>query len=101
MNTSVLTNALAEKIDFDKDNIWIALTDGRKISVPLAYFPRLLNATKIQRESYIISGGGTGLHWDEIDEDISVENLILGIGDRTNPDTRKTQEYLTSQSGVK
>ena len=101
MNTSVLTNALAEKIDFDKDNIWIALTDGRKISVPLAYFPRLLNATKIQRESYIISGGGTGLHWDEIDEDISVENLILGIGDRTNPDTRKTKEYLTSQSGVK
>ena len=101
MNTLVLTNALAEKIDFDKDNIWIALTDGRKLSVPLAYFPRLLNATKIQRESYIISGGGTGLHWDEIDEDISVENLILGIGDRTNTDTRKTQEYLTSQSGVK
>jgi len=87
MNTLVLTNALAEKIDFDKDNMRVALTDGREISIPLAYFPRLLNATKSQRESYIISGGGTGLHWDEIDEDISVENLILGVGDRTNPST--------------
>ncbi len=85
MNTLVLTNALAEKIDFDKDNMRVALTDGREISIPLAYFPRLLNATKSQRESYLISGGGSGLHWDEIDEDISVENLILGIGDRTNP----------------
>ncbi len=87
MNTLVLVNALAEKIDFDQDNISVSLKDGRKISVPIAYFPRLLNATKSQRESYLISGGGTGLHWEEIDEDISVENLILGIGDRTNPST--------------
>lgn len=102
MNTLVLTNALAEKIDFDRDNMWVGLTDGRKLGVPLAYFPRLLNATKSQRESYIISGGGTGLHWDEIDEDISVENLILGIGDRTNPSTRKTQENQTpNQPDVK
>jgi hypothetical protein len=53
------------------------------LGVPLAYFPRLLNATPTQREHYEISGGGSGLHWDEINEDISVENLLLGIGDRT------------------
>ena len=57
--------------------------DGRKLGVPLAYFPRLLNATPTHREHYEISGGGSGLHWDEINEDISVENLLLGIGDRT------------------
>ncbi|MCX7014500.1 MAG: DUF2442 domain-containing protein [Candidatus Sumerlaeota bacterium] len=53
------------------------------MGVPLAYFPRLLRATPVQRAQYIISGGGTGLHWDELDEDISVPALLLGIGDRT------------------
>jgi hypothetical protein len=53
------------------------------LGVPLAYFPRLLNAQAAQREQYEISGGGSGLHWDHLDEDISVENLLLGIGDRT------------------
>jgi hypothetical protein len=77
--------ALARKITFDFDTMWIELADGRKLGVPLAYFPRLLNATPDQRESYEISGGGTGLHWDEIDEDISVEYLLLGITDRTHP----------------
>jgi hypothetical protein len=54
------------------------------MSVPLAYFPRLLNATPAQREKFILSGNGVGIHWDELDEDISVENLILGIGDLTS-----------------
>jgi hypothetical protein len=57
--------------------------DGRMLSVPLAYFPRLLHASPDQREKYEISGGGTGIHWDELDEDISVEGLLLGVGDRT------------------
>ena len=81
---NILVNeSLANKIDFDKDSIKIGFTDGRILIVPLAYFPRLLNATESQRNSYIISGGGTGLHWDDIDEDISVENLLLGFGDTT------------------
>jgi hypothetical protein len=80
-----LNKALARKITFDFDTMWIELADGRKLGVPLAYFPRLLEATPEQRESYEISGGGTGLHWDEIDEDISVEYLLLGITDRTLP----------------
>lgn len=76
-------NPLAEKLSFDADNMWVELRDGRKLSVPLAYFPRLLGAEKKQLENYIISGGGSGLHWDELDEDISVKSLLLGIGDRT------------------
>jgi hypothetical protein len=78
----------AKKVTFDTDNMWVELTDGRLLGVPLAYFPRLLNAAQAQRYDYIISGGGTGLHWDELDEDISVKALLLGIGDRTQP-TRK------------
>lgn len=82
MNTLVV-EPLAKVVTFDLNNIWVALADGREIGIPLAYFPRLLNATKEQREKYEISGGGTGLHWDEINEDISVKALLMGIGDRT------------------
>ena len=81
---STLTfEARASKIWFDNDNIWLNLSDGRQLSVPLAYFPRLHKATEQQRENYELSGGGTGLHWDEIDEDISVPNLLIGIYDRS------------------
>lgn len=80
MNT--LTNdAKALKIWFDESNLWILLHDGRQLSVPLVYFPRLSNARKEQLENYEISGGGSGLHWDELDEDISVSGLLKGHGD--------------------
>jgi hypothetical protein len=75
----------AKRVFFDADNMWVELADGRQLGVPLAYFPRLLNATQTQRACYVISGGGAGLHWDELDEDISVKFLLLGIGDRTRP----------------
>lgn len=77
-------SSLAKSVCFDDDMIWVDLVDGRKIGVPLAYFPRLLNAKPAQLIRFEISGGGTGLHWDELDEDISVEYLLLGIGDRTH-----------------
>jgi len=81
---SILTyKPLAKSIEFDSDMMWLELIDGRKLGIPLAYFPRLLGATPQQCQQYEISGGGSGLHWDEIDEDINVENLLLGIGDRT------------------
>ena len=82
---SFQTKALARKLSFDFDTMWIELADGRKLGVPLAYFLRLLDAAPEQREAYEISGGGTSLHWDEIDEDISVEYLLLGKTDRTRP----------------
>ena len=76
-------NTLAKTVNFDLEFMWVDLSDGRRLGVPLAYFPRLLHATPEQRGRYEISGGGSGLHWDEIDEDISVEGLLLGIGDQT------------------
>lgn len=82
MNT-LATKAIATDVSFDSDNMWVQLADGRKLGVPLVYFPRLLHATPTQRKNYIISGGGAGLHWEDIDEDICVKSLIMGIGDRT------------------
>lgn len=88
MNISVL-KPLASFISFDEDFMTIEFRDGRKLSVPLAYFPRLLYATDTQRQAYEISGGGVGLHWDDLDEDISVEHLLMGMVDRTATPTMK------------
>jgi len=82
MNTLV-SDPVATGIRFDAETMWVSLADGRQLGVPLAYFPRLLNAKPAQRETYTVSGGGTGLHWDELDEDISVPALLAGVGDRT------------------
>ena len=65
-------------VEFTEDELSVALMDGRKISVPLAWFPRLLNATVAQRSHWKISGGGYGIHWPEIDEDLSTEGLLRG-----------------------
>jgi Protein of unknown function (DUF2442) len=83
---------LAKKVSFDSNNLWVELKDGRKIGVPLAYFPRLKNASPVQRRKYSISGGGIGLHWDGLDEDISVPALLRGQVDRTLSRTRQTKK---------
>lgn len=81
--STLAVEAKATAVWFDEENLWVRLADGRSLSVPLTYFPRLLNAPIEARERCVVSGGGTGLHWDEIDEDISVAGLLLGVGDRT------------------
>ena len=73
----------ATKLTFDENSFSVFLADGRILNVPLAFFPRLLHADPRQREHYEFSGGGTGIHWDDLVEDISVEGLLLGGGDRT------------------
>lgn len=74
-------STLAKSLRFDESMLWVGLADGRQLGVPLAYFPRLLNATPEQRLDFVISGGGVGLHWDALDEDISVDGLLAGHGD--------------------
>ena len=81
--STLAARALSSQIRFDSDNMWVVLADGRQLAVPLAYFPRLLKANPEQRMSYIITGGGMGLHWDELDEDICVESLLAGVYDQT------------------
>ncbi len=74
----VPTEALAQKVEFDDDMMHVALTDGRVVSVPLVWFPRLSAATPEQRARCQIGAGGRGLHWDELDEDLSVAGLMAG-----------------------
>ena len=71
----------ATAVRFDEHSMWVDLSDGRTIGVPLAWFPRLLRATPAERERVWISR--VGLHWEEIDEDISVAGLLTGRGDMT------------------
>jgi Protein of unknown function (DUF2442) len=71
-----------ESVRFDDDSMWVSLSDGRVLSVPLAWFPRLLNASAAQRSQVELSR--TGLHWEAIDEDVSVQGLLAGRGDMTS-----------------
>lgn len=65
-------------VKFSKDTLSVALRDGRTITVPLAWYPRLLNATLAERKNWHIAGAGYGIHWPDIDEDLSTEGLLRG-----------------------
>lgn len=71
----------ATEIKFDDDTMWVSLDDGRTLGVPLAWFPRLLFASAEQRQKFEMSPGG--IHWDTLDEDISIAGLLEGRGDRS------------------
>lgn len=75
------TSAQATRVTFDEDQMWVALDDGRTIGVPLAWYPRLLNGSPADRNQVWITP--SGLHWDELDEDISISGLLAGRGDMT------------------
>lgn len=81
--STLVSEVRAVKVWFDDDNIWLGLEDGRQVSTPLAFYPRLLNATKEQRENYEFIGPGIGIHWEDLDEDLSVEGIVLGRKDRS------------------
>ena len=65
-------------VKFDEDTLSARLADGRIISVPLVWFPRLLHATPEQRAKWVLSGAGYGIHWPDLDEDLSSEGLLRG-----------------------
>lgn len=75
----VPATALAKSLDFDDLMMHVLFTDGRTLGVPLAWFPLLRDATPEQRRRYEIGGGGIGLHWPELDEDISIAGLMAGV----------------------
>ena len=74
----VPTSALAKSLEFDNEMMRVSLIDGRVLSVPLQWFPTLHQASPEQRERYEIGGGGVGLHWPDLDEDLSVAGLLAG-----------------------
>ena len=69
-------NALAQSVSFSGEQMQIQLQDGRGLIVPLAWFPVLLRATDAQRYDWRLIGGGLGIHWEALDEDISVPRLL-------------------------
>jgi hypothetical protein len=71
-------DVFAESVHFSADSLTVRLDDGRLLSVPLAWYPRLLDGTKAERENYELIGEGEGIHWPKLDEDISVEGLLAG-----------------------
>lgn len=66
----------AVDVTFSEDSLIVTLADGRSVSAPLEWFPRLLHATVKQRKNWRLIGGGVGIHWEDVDEDISVRSLL-------------------------
>ena len=82
-------NTSPKAVRFDDDTLWVSLSDGRTIAAPLAWFPRLLDATPEQRAQVELSKNG--LHWDALDEDISVAGLLVG-----QPDLSRRGTHLSA-----
>ena len=80
MNSSAVENqkVIAQHLKVTDDTLSVELSDGRTIAVPLAWYPRLAHATSKERNSWRLVAGGHGIHWPDIDEDISVANLLAG-----------------------
>jgi hypothetical protein len=80
MNSSVVETreALATAVEVSADTLSVELVDGRTIGAPLAWYPRLAHGTAAERASWRLLGGGRGIHWPALDEDISVANLLAG-----------------------
>jgi hypothetical protein len=71
-------DVFALAVDFSSDSLTVRLDDGRALSVPLAWYPRLLDGTPAEREKCELIGDGEGIHWPDLDEDISIEGLLAG-----------------------
>ncbi len=79
MNTLVVeTCALAKNVQFSDDDMIVSLVDGRTIAVPLLWFPRLASASQKQLANYELFGDGEGIHWPDVDEDVSIAGLLRG-----------------------
>jgi hypothetical protein len=77
MTTSLVERTpLATDVVFTQDELIVSLVDGRRVAVPLAWFPRLTKATQIELQNYELLGDGEGIHWPDLDEDLSVAGLL-------------------------
>jgi hypothetical protein len=77
-NLYVEHDVFAQSVAFSDDSMTVHLDDGRSLSIPLAWYPRLLHGTKAERAKYELIGDGEGIHWPDLDEDLSVEGLLAG-----------------------
>jgi hypothetical protein len=98
MSTSVPETAIptATHVTISDDTIAVDLSDGRSIAAPLAWFPRLLHGTPAERSRWRLIGQGGGIHWPDLDEDVSVENLLFG--QRSGESQSSFQAWLADRS---
>ena len=89
----------AHSVEIDQDSLKVDLMDGRSVSVPLAWYPRLMHGTHEQRSNWRLIGAGKGLHWPDLDEDISVENLLAGKPSGESQHSFK--KWLTERADLK
>jgi hypothetical protein len=78
MSTSIVSEARAQHVEFAEDRLVVHLEDGRSISAPLEWFPRLRDASESERSQWRLIGRGIGIHWEALDEDLSVRGLLEG-----------------------
>lgn len=98
MSTSPIEHwpALAQAVTVSDDTFTVDLVDGRSISVPLEWYPRLVHGSVAERNNWRIIGRGEGIHWPDLDEDISVENLLGGA--RSGESQRSFKQWLESRA---
>ena len=91
-----LQETTARSVTISDDSLTVHLVDGRTIAVPLAWFPRLLHGTMPERSNFRLIGNGSGIHWPDLDEDISVASLLAG---RRSGETQESlRKWLNSRS---
>jgi hypothetical protein len=91
-----IQSALAQHVSISEDSLTVELEDGRTISVPLAWYPRLWHGQEAERTNWRMIGKGEGIHWPDLDEDIKIEQLLLG---RPSGESQKSlQQWLKARS---
>ncbi|HEX9425495.1 MAG TPA: DUF2442 domain-containing protein [Pyrinomonadaceae bacterium] len=96
--SSLTSDVRALNVVITADSLTVDLNDGRSISVPLAWYPRLLHGTPEERNNWRPIGNSEGIHWPELDEDISIENLLLGKPSGESQDSFK--KWLKERAAV-
>lgn len=102
MSSSIETSTVhATNTELTADTLTVDLDDGRSVSAPLAWYPRLLRGTAAERGNWRLIGCGEGIHWPDLDEDISVESLIFGRKSGESPDSlRRWEEARTAAAST-
>jgi Protein of unknown function (DUF2442) len=97
ISTSDVSSVSATSVVVDEDTLTVELSDGRTISVPLVWYPRLLHGSAEERSGWRLVGQGVGIHWSELDEDISVKNLLEGKP--SGESQRSFRDWLDRRAG--